>query len=118
VYRFGASLYYANAHRFAEELRELESSAPTPLRWICLAAPAIGDVDYSAADTLREIHAELAARQVRLVLAEVVDAVRRELDGYGLTEVFGADAIFNTLDQAVASFTARTSTGTSATTTR
>ena len=35
MYRFGASLYYANASRFALEVRELVKQAEPPLRWFC-----------------------------------------------------------------------------------
>ena len=106
VYRFGASLYYANANRFAEEVQGLVSAAPSPPRWICVDAAAIQDVDYSAADTLRETYAELKDKQVRLVLADVDDSVRLELDRYGLTELFGADGLYDTIDEALAAFQA------------
>ena len=72
VYRFGANLYYANANRFADQVRTLSlGGAGDAPRWICVDAEAIGDIDYSAAQTLRETHEQLAARGVRLVLAEV-----------------------------------------------
>jgi sulfate permease, SulP family len=32
VYRFGADLFYANADRFAEEVRSLVDAAPAPVR--------------------------------------------------------------------------------------
>ena len=74
-------------------------------RWICVDAEAIGDIDYSAAQTLRETHEQLAARGVRLVLAEVNPEVRAEMDRFGLTEAFG-DGIYQDLPAAVAAFQA------------
>ena len=68
IYRFGANLYYANAARLSEELLALVDNADPPLRWICLSADAIGDVDYSGSATLREAHDQLAKRGVTLVL--------------------------------------------------
>jgi len=43
VYRFGASLYYANANRFTEELRTLLDRSGGPPAWICIDCAAIGD---------------------------------------------------------------------------
>src|SRR6476619_4065558 len=47
VYRFGANLYYANANRFADQVRTLslgrDGDAP---RWICVDAEAFGDGVY------------------------------------------------------------------------
>lgn len=106
VYRFGAGLYYANANRFAEEIRALAGDGPSAPRWICVDAGAIEDVDYSAGETLREVHDELEKQQVRLVLASLEGGVRRELDRYGLIDLFGADGLYTTLDEAVAAFRA------------
>ena len=57
----------------------------------------------AAAQTLRETHDQLAARRVRLVLAEVNPQVRAEMDRFGLTEEFG-DGIYEDLPAAVAAF--------------
>ena len=43
----------------------------------------------------------------RLVLAELDDGVRAELDRYGVTDAIGADAMFDTVAAAVAAFGAR-----------
>jgi di/tripeptidase len=45
VYRFGASLYYANTSRFTEELATLAEDADPPLKWIVVDAEAISDDD-------------------------------------------------------------------------
>ena len=51
IYRFGAGLYYANASRFTEEILELAEGADPPLRWLAVSGAAIGDIDFSGADT-------------------------------------------------------------------
>jgi high affinity sulfate transporter 1 len=104
VYRFGASLYYANANLFNEEVHGVVGAAQPPLKWLCLDAAAISDVDYSAAQTLREAQVELGKQGVRLVLADVQDPVRRELDRYGFTDLVGAEAYFATVADAIAAF--------------
>ena len=53
VYRYGADLFYANADHFSDEVRELIDKAPSPVQWLVFDAEAIGDVDLSAAQTVR-----------------------------------------------------------------
>ena len=85
IYRFGASLYYANATRFVEEVVLLAEDAKPPLRWLAVSAAAIGDIDYSAADSLRQVSEELKGRRTTLILSDVQPSVRSSLDAYGLT---------------------------------
>jgi high affinity sulfate transporter 1 len=92
VYRFAASLYYANANHLEEEVRALAAAEPPPA-WIAIDASAIADVDYTGGETLKELHAELAAAGQRLLLTRVSDDVRRELDRYGVSALVGQDAI-------------------------
>ena len=101
VYRFASSLYYANANRFEEEVRQIVAASPS-LRCFCIDASAIADVDYTGAETLRELHAELQKAQIRLVVADLIDTVRAELDRFGITDLIGPDAYFDTVDLAVA----------------
>ena len=96
VYRFAASLYYANANRFEEEVRLLAGAEG--VKWLCLDAEAIGDVDYSGGESIRGLHSELGEKGIRLVFAGVTPPVRAELDRLGVTEVAGTDAYFDTVD--------------------
>ena len=73
VYRFGSSIYYANATRFTEEIVSLVEDADPPARWVCLDASAVGDVDYSGSETLGAVHEELKRQGVTLVLVHVDD---------------------------------------------
>jgi len=96
IYRFTHSLYYANCQQFSEEISFLANTTGPPLRWLCLDASAVGNVDYSAAETLRSVHASLKARGIRLVIAEVMDLETRT--AYHFQELFGADAFYNHLE--------------------
>jgi MFS superfamily sulfate permease-like transporter len=104
IYRFSASLYYANARRFEDELTTLADTARPRLRWLCLACDAIEDVDYSGSLTLREVHGELARRDVTLVLCGVPDQVRAELDRDGFTQLVGAGHVFPWPDDVVRAY--------------
>jgi len=100
VYRFTHSLYYANAHQLSDEISVLANNAEPPLHWLCIDASAVDDVDYSAAETLRSVHARLKAKGIRLVIAEVMEDVKTNTR-YQLREVFGADAFYDTLEDVV-----------------
>jgi SulP family sulfate permease len=106
VYRFGASLYYANASRFTEEIMDLVENAPAKPRWLALAATSMGDIDYSGADTIRQIQAELASNGITLVISDPGPRVREQLDTYGLTSLIGADRVYPTLRALVAAYRA------------
>ncbi len=65
IYRFGADLFYANDHRFTDEVRSLVEHAPTPVRWFIVDADAITDIDYSARSAPLRRLARLRARRER-----------------------------------------------------
>jgi MFS superfamily sulfate permease-like transporter len=111
VYRFGASLYYANAEHFSAEVLAFAADGLPELRGICIDLAAVGDVDYSGGLTLREVAESLHGRGVRLVLTEVDPAVRTTLDRYGLADVLPPDAYFDTVGDAVRAFGGSDATG-------
>jgi SulP family sulfate permease len=101
IYRFGAALFYANAGRFAEEIELLAGPAPSALRWLVVDAGAIIQVDYTAARVVRELHEDLAQQGVELVFAHVQSDLKPDLDRHHLTEVIGANRIFDSLHDAL-----------------
>ncbi len=104
VYRFGAPLFYANAGRFADEIGLLAGPDPSRVRWIIVDAGAIVHVDYTAARVVREVHDDLARRGIALVFAHVQSDLKPDLDRHHLTELIGADRIFDTLRHALAAY--------------
>jgi high affinity sulfate transporter 1 len=103
IYRFTHSMYYANAEQLSQELTYLVNNADPSIRWLCLDASAVDDVDYSAAETLRSLFAVLKEKCVRLVVAQVLEDVR-ETSRYRLRELFGDDAFYDTLDDVVKAY--------------
>jgi len=94
VYRFGSSLYFANATTFLDDLEELTAGeAP---RWFCVDAAAIGDVDFSATAVLLQAAALLRQHGTRLVMSSVLLPVRHQLDRYGVSAQLAPDAYFDT----------------------
>jgi SulP family sulfate permease len=106
VYRFGASLYYANGTRFTEEVMDLVEGAVPPLRWLAVSASSIGDIDFSGADAIRQVKEELARTGVTFAICDLNPKVREQLDAYGLTELIGADRIFATTTDLLAAYRA------------
>ena len=84
IYRFDGPLIFANANIFKAEVRHLAHADPPPA-WIIIAAEPITSVDTTAADMLEELDAELEAKGIRFVFAEMKDAVRNEIRHYGMT---------------------------------
>jgi SulP family sulfate permease len=102
VYRFGADLFYANAHRFVDEVRELVQRAPTPVRWFIVDCGAITDIDYSAAQSMRELLNDLAARHVVVIFGRVNRYMRSDMERHCITPVIGETRICATLHEAIA----------------
>jgi sulfate permease, SulP family len=102
VYRFGADLFYANADRFADEVRSLVAGAPEPVRWFVIDCAPIFDLDYTAARTVRDLIDELKAAKVGMVLARVNTYLHSDLIRHGVAAAVGEERIFDTLHEATA----------------
>src|SRR5689334_4923452 len=104
VYRFGTSLYYANAARFAADIIAVAGHGPEtdaePLRWLVIDWAAIGDADYTASTVLAKVVERLHERHVCLVFSSVLGPVKRQLDRYGIS----ADACYDTPGEALEAF--------------
>ena len=102
VYRFGADLFYANDHRFTDDVRALVAQAPTPVRWFVVDAEAITDLDYSAARSIHELLDDLARQKVGMIFARVSPYLRSDMDRHGVTAALGETRVFTTLHEAIA----------------
>jgi len=102
IYRFGADLFYANANRFVDEVHALVRHAPTPVRWFIVDCSAITDIDYSAAQVMRDLLDDFARREITVLFARVNPYMRADMERHCLTPVVGETRIFGTLHEAVA----------------
>ena len=102
VYRFGADLFYANANRFADEVRALVRQAPAPVRWFIVDCSTITDIDYSAAQVMHDLLNGSTLREIAVLFARVNPYMRADMDRHCLTPVIGEGRIFRTLHEAVA----------------
>jgi len=102
VYRFTHSLYYANAAKLQDEVLMLtRPSASVADVWrVCVDFTAIDDVDFTGGATLYDVASALRERKIELVLANVSEHVRTELDRSGVTAVVGPGAYLGDLTEA------------------
>jgi sulfate permease, SulP family len=103
VYRFGTSLYFANANRLMEDVAALVGRGG-PLRWMVIDCAAIGDVDYTASTVLVKVVEHVHQHHVHLAFSSVVGPVRQQLDRYGISKALGQDAYFDTPGQVLEAF--------------
>jgi MFS superfamily sulfate permease-like transporter len=96
--RWDAPLFFANAEFFHARALEAIESAPTPARWLLVAAEPVTSVDVTAADALVELEEHLRGRGVRLHFAEMKDPVKDKLKRFGIFDRF---EYFATLGEAV-----------------
>jgi SulP family sulfate permease len=108
IYRFGASLYYANASRFHEEVDMLVRDAPIPIRWFCIAMESVIDVDFTATLWLERTVRNLRARGIRVVLCDVTDPVRAELQRDGVLDLVGEENLHPDTDDVIKAYARET----------
>ncbi len=106
LFRWDAPLFFANAEAFREAIESAVDAAPTPTRWVVVAAEPITDVDTTAADVLDELLGDLRRAGVELRFAEMKDPVKDWLDRYGLLQKIGDDAFYPTVGTAVDAYVA------------
>jgi SulP family sulfate permease len=106
IYRFGTSLYFANASRLVEDVIAV-SSQGDPMRWFVLDGTAIGDVDYTASSVLSGTIAQLHQRHIQFVVTSLMTPVRQQLEHYGISGAAGPDDFFDTPGEALEAFNAQ-----------
>lgn len=102
VYRFGAPLYFANANLFMEEVEQLLTQTPTPVRAFVLDAEAIADIDTTGAEVLHQVLTLLAGRGVAFAMARANPQLRPLLQRYHLLPLIGENRLYPTNRHAVA----------------
>jgi high affinity sulfate transporter 1 len=101
--RWDAPLFFANAELFHDRVLEAVRAAPTPTRWLVVAAEPVTSVDVTAADALCELDDTLRAADIRLCFAEMKDPVKDKLKRFGIFARFER-AFFATVGEAVSSY--------------
>ncbi|NTU64815.1 MAG: STAS domain-containing protein [Chloroflexi bacterium] len=101
LFRWDAPLFFANAEIFQEHVRQAIAEAPTPVKWVIVAAEPVTDIDITAADALSDLDDELQKAGIELCFAEMKGRAKDQLKRYGLFTKLGDELFFRTLGQAV-----------------
>ncbi len=101
LFRWDAPLFFANAEIFHDHVLRAVAEAPTPTKWVVVAAEPVTDVDITAADALADLDEELHRAGMDLCFAEMKGPVKDRLKQYGLFTKLGTENFFPTIGQAV-----------------
>ena len=101
AYRLDAPLYFANATRFRDRVRELVAAASPPPSLFVLDSSGIDDVDFTGGRMLLQVVHELHARGIDFAVARATGEAPRDTARAGLHRHVADDHIFLTVDEAV-----------------
>lgn len=104
IFRPNGMLFFANANRIRNRLRELTKPGDKPLRAVLINLESTPEIDVTSLEMLEQLRSELEQSDVALYLARVTDKVRDLLDRSGFTYRLGEDRIFPGVDSAVSAF--------------
>ncbi|MDO9325439.1 MAG: SulP family inorganic anion transporter, partial [Methanoregula sp.] len=94
IFMFGANLSYANEARFTSEILEIVTIANPPVKWLCLSASSIHDIDFSGSEALRQLHGELKKQGITLVMCYIEPHVMHQLERDKFIDLIGKEHIF------------------------
>ncbi len=104
IYRYDAPLFFGNCEDFKAQLEEAIDTNPTQPRWIILNVEANMHIDYTAAETLREVIIEVSEEGGRVGLARLKRDLRSQLRAAGIMDLVGDDLVFSTLPEAIRAY--------------
>ena len=101
IFRPNGILFFANANRIRNRLRELTKSTNVPLRAVVINLEASPEIDVTSLEMLEQLRNELEESGIALHFARVADRARDLFDRSGFTDRVGANRIFPGVDYAV-----------------
>lgn len=108
VFRFDAPLFFVNAERFSDRVRQVLLDNPGTEEWFVMDCEGIGALDASALDALRELFEVLAGEGVQVIaVARANERVLHRLERAELLQPVGPLHAFPTINGAVRAFHAR-----------
>jgi sulfate permease, SulP family len=108
IVRPDEGLYFANAAPLRENIRSLALAADPPVTSVVVDLEMTNDLDAPSAHELAELHSDLEASGVHLMLARVRAPARAVLDRSGATEEIGGENLHPRVMAAVAMHLNRT----------
>jgi len=108
VFRFDAPLFFVNAERFSDRVRQVLIDSPGDEEWFVMDCEGIGSLDASAIEMLVDLFPRLHASGVQVVaVARANDRVMDRLRRANLLEPTGPARLYPTINSAVRAFHSR-----------
>lgn len=104
IFRPNGILFFANANRVRNRLRELVKQAAEPLQAVVINLEASPEVDVTSLEMLDQLRKEFDESGIALYFARVPDRARDLFSRSGFLERLGQDHIFPGVDVAVKAF--------------
>jgi len=101
IYRFGGSLFFENTSYFSRRITTAIENAKEPVKYVIVDAGSINDIDYTAAETIRNLHQTLNAQDIQLGFAHVSPHLLYLMKRHSLTEIIGKRHLYPSLESAV-----------------
>ncbi len=101
IYRFDSSLLFFNAGHFKDRVHKIIGEAPAKPTCLIFNAEAIPMMDITGSEVLSELHKELAAKEIELVIAESKGRFQQMMEQAGLVKELGENSFFPTVHLAV-----------------
>lgn len=103
VVGFQAPLTFLNAYDFRRQILQMAGGAQGGPQLMVLEASGIIELDFTAAEILNGLIGKLHAQGVDFALARLESVhARADFDRFGVTEAVGADHVFHSVAEAVA----------------
>ncbi len=100
--RFGASLFYANASYFVDQLRQLSYLTNSAIKHIVIDAERASNIDITAMILIEKLHKDLERRGITLAFARINDDIKSEFAKMIEKKAFKSLFLFDTITSAVA----------------
>jgi MFS superfamily sulfate permease-like transporter len=106
VAAFQAPLSFVNAGRFGQDFRAMVAARAGTVKHVVFEASSVIDIEYTAAQTLREVIAGCRGAGVSFSIARL-ESVRaqRALARFGIAAMLGPAGVFRSVDDAVRALT-------------
>ena len=104
IFRPNGVLFFANANRIHNRLRELTRQAGASLRAVLINLEVSPEIDVTSLEMLSQLMSELRQSGVELYLARVADPVRDLFARSGFLDQIGEQRLFRGVDNGVTAF--------------
>ena len=107
IIRLDAPLYFFNANVAKKQILDLVAAQQAEPRGVLIDLAATADLDVTTADMLLDLIADLHARSIEVLLAQVKGRVRDRLLKTGVMTELGEDRVYLSIGSAVTDFQLR-----------